>query len=122
MATYVDGFVFSVSKKNTASYVKMARDAAKVWKKFGALDYKECMIDDAKLKHIARTFATLVKPKPSETIWLSFIVYKSRAHRDAVNKKVMAHFDKKYAGKEDMPMPFDMNRMSFAGFKTIVEM
>ena len=81
-------------QKNTAKYKKMAKEACDVWKKFGALDYKECMIDDTKPQHVTLTFAKLIKPKPGETIWFSFIVFKSRQHRDAVNKKVMAYFDK----------------------------
>lgn len=121
MATYVDGFVLTIPKKNTAAYTKMAKEASKVWKKFGALEYKECMIDDAKPKHISFTFPKMAKVKKGEQVWFSYIVYKSRAHRDAVNKKVMAYFDKKYKDTKDMSMPFDMKRIAFAGFKTIVE-
>ena len=120
MAKYVDGFVIAIPKKNTAKYIKMAREGRKIWKKFGALDYKECMIDNAKPAGVVFTFPKMVKAKPMETIWLSFIVYKSRAHRDAVNKKVMAYFEKKYS--ENMTgMPFDMKRMAMAGFKVVVE-
>jgi len=117
---YVDGFVFAVPKKNVAAYKKMAREGARVWKKYGALDYKECMIDDAKPKHVAFTFSKMLKAKPNETLWFSYIVYKSRTHRDAVNKKVMAEMDKKYADQKDFSMPFDMKRMAFAGFKVQV--
>lgn len=116
---YVDGFVLSIPKANTSKYKKMANEAKLVWKKFGALDYKECMIDDGKPKHVTFTFAKMAKTKPTETVWFSFIVYKSRKHRDAVNKKVMAYFDKKY-GKDTMPMPFDMKRFAFGGFKVAV--
>lgn len=117
---YVDGFVLPIPKKNTTKYVKMARDACKVWLKFGALDYKECIIDDPKPKFVTFTFPKMAKPKPNEAVWFSFIVFKSRAHRDAVNKKVMAYFDKKY-GKHDMSsMPFDMKRFAYAGFKVKV--
>lgn len=122
MSTYVDGFVLSIPKKNTAAYKKMATEAARVWKKFGALEYKECMIDDKKPDpSMSFTFEKMVKPKKNEVIWFSYIVYKSRAHRDAVNKKVMAYFDEKYKGKKMPPMPFDMNRMVYAGFKPVVE-
>lgn len=117
--TYVDGFVLSIPKKNTAKYKKMAREAAQVWKRFGALDYKECMIDDAKPKFVLFTFPKMAKTKKNEAVWFSFIVYKSRKNRDAVNKKVMAYFDKKY-GKNKMAMPFDMKRMAYGGFKTMV--
>src|SRR5687768_11109002 len=122
MATgkYVDGFVIPVPKKNTAQYRKMASGASRVWKKFGALDYKECIIDDVKPPFVKRTFPKMVKVKPGEVVWFSFIVYKSRAHRDAVNKKVMAHFEKKYGKDASKDMPFDMNRLAFGGFKVLV--
>ncbi|HEY4488085.1 MAG TPA: DUF1428 domain-containing protein [Candidatus Paceibacterota bacterium] len=118
--TYVDGFVLTIPKKKAGAYRRMAAEAAKVWKRFGALDYKECVIDDAKPTFVTFTFGKMAKVKPSEQVWFSYIVYKSRAHRDAVNKKVMAHFDKKYKDKKDMPMPFDMKRMAYAGFKVVV--
>lgn len=116
---YVDGFVIPVPKKNTAKYRKMAQEASRVWKKFGALDYKESILDDVKPSFVTFTFPQMSKTKPGETVWFSFIVYKSRSHRDSVNKKVMAYFDKKY-GKE-MSMPFDMKRFAYAGFKVMVD-
>ena len=117
---YVDGFVIPVPKKNTATYAAMAREGAKVWMKFGALDYKECMLNDVKPdKMVIRTFPKMVKVRPGETVWFSYIGYKSRAHRDAVNKKVMAYFSKKYP-KAKMKMPFDMKRFSYGGFKVMV--
>lgn len=120
--TYVDGFVLSIPKKNTAKYKKMAREAMQVWKKFGALDYKECMGDDLSpdtggMK--AWSFPKMAKLKKGEAVWFSFITYKSRKHRDSVNKKVMAYFEKKY-GKNQMQMPFDMKRFAYAGFKVEV--
>jgi uncharacterized protein YbaA (DUF1428 family) len=123
--TYVDGFVFTVPKKNVVAYKKMAREGAAAWKKFGALDYKECMGNDLKVKAsngmpAPLSFTTLTKAKPTETVWFSYIVFKSKAHRDMVNKKVMAFFSKKYAGKEDMSMPFDVRRMAYGGFKVEV--
>lgn len=120
MATYVDGFVFSVPKAKKASYKKIAKEAAAVWRKFGALGYKECRADDTKPPYVTFTFPKMAKTKAGEETWFSFIVFRSRAHRDAVNKKVMAHFDKKYAGKE-MPMPFDMKRFAYGGFSVEVE-
>ncbi|OGE78984.1 MAG: RNA signal recognition particle [Candidatus Doudnabacteria bacterium RIFCSPHIGHO2_01_FULL_46_14] len=118
---YVDGFVIPVPKKNTGKYKKMASDASKVWKRFGALDYKECILDDAKPKWVINTFPKMAKTKPDETVWFSFIVYKSRAHRDTVNKKVMAYYEKKY-GKDAMKdMPFDMKRFAYGGFKVMVD-
>ena len=116
---YVDGFVLCIPKKNTAKYKKMASEANKVWKRFGALDYKECMIDDAKPQGVFFTFPKMAKIKPGETVWFSYITYKSRKHRDEVNKKVMAYFSEKY-GKNEMPMPFDMKRFAYGGFKVVV--
>jgi uncharacterized protein YbaA (DUF1428 family) len=119
--TYVDGFVIPIPKKNTAKYKKMAREASRIWKKFGALDYKECKIDDAKPKFVAFTFQKMARAKPNETVWFSFIVFKSRKHRDSVNKKVMKYFEKKYGEGNMTDMPFDMKRFSYAGFKVEVE-
>lgn len=116
---YVDGFVLSIPKKNTVKYKRLARMAKDVWMRFGALDYKECMIDDPKPPFVTLTFPQMAKTKSSEAVWFSFIVYKSRKHRDSVNKKVMAYFDTKY-GKDKMNMPFDMKRFAYAGFKVEV--
>jgi uncharacterized protein YbaA (DUF1428 family) len=117
--SYVDGFVLSIPKKNTGKYKKMAKEAMRVWTKFGALDYKECRIDDPKPEFITFTFPKMAKPKPNENVWFSFITYKSRKHRDSVNKKVMAYFEKKY-DKDMMKMPFDMKRFAYGGFKVEV--
>lgn len=116
---YVDGFLFSVSKENEAAYKKMARLGAKTWMEFGALDYKECKADDITPPGVKFTFPKAAKTKEGEQVWFSFIVFESKKHRDAVNKKVMAYFEKKYEGK-DTPMPFDMKRMSYGGFKVEV--
>ena len=127
MAKYVDGFVFPVPKKNEKTYLKMARDGAKAWKKFGALAYFECAGDDLKPKGLdgkplPNSFGKMTGATASEKVWFSFIVYKSRAHRDAVNRKVMAYFAKKYAGQEKaMPMPFDVKKMAYGGFKVAIE-
>lgn len=117
---YVDGFVLVVPKKKMAAYRRMATLGAKVWKKYGALDYKECVIDDAKPKWVTLTFPKMAKAKPSETVVFSYIVYKSKSHRNQVNRQVMKDAmmdDPKY---KDKPMPFDMKRMAYAGFKTLV--
>lgn len=124
MSKYVDGFVMAVPTKNTEAYKKMAKEASKVWKKFGALDYKECMGEDMTPDSQGQkmlTFPQILKLKPDETAWFSYIVYKSRAHRDAVNKKVMKHFDEKYKDMKDMKMPFDMKRVALGGFSVMVE-
>ncbi len=116
--SYVDGFVLVVPKKNTKAYEKMARLGGKVWTKHGALQYFECRGDDLNIKHIHLTFPKLTKLKSNETVYFSFIIYKSRAHRDAVNKKVMADSAMHEGPKK---MPFDFKKMAFGGFKTVVE-
>lgn len=126
MARYVDGFVFPVPSKNVVAYKKMAREAGKVWKKFGALDYYECMGDDLKVKSSPgmgkqRSFVEMAKAKKGETVWFSFIVFKSKKHRDLVNKNVMDYFSKKYASKKDMSMPFDVTKMAYGGFEAVVK-
>lgn len=120
--TYVDGFVFVVPRKNFDKYTKMAREAGKIWRKHGALAYKECIGSDLRPPMTSLTFPKLTKLKKGETVWFSFIVYKSKAHRDAVNKKVMKIFEEKYTEKEMHDMPFDMKRMSYGGFKAVVDL
>lgn len=118
-AKYIDAFVFVIAKKNIPAYRKMATDASKVWKRFGALAYRECKENELTPKTGGQEmllFPKLVKPRKGETIWFSYIEYKSKAHRNEVNKKVMAYFDKKYKDAKEMKMPFDMARMSFGGF------
>jgi uncharacterized protein YbaA (DUF1428 family) len=97
----------------------LARKAGKVWRDHGALDFKECVADDVK-KGKWTSFPRSVKMKPNETVMFSYIVYKSRAHRDKVNAKVMK--DKRLASMMDMKsMPFDGKRMIWGGFKVIVD-
>ena len=116
--SYVDGFVIPVPKKNVTAYRKMARLAGKVWREHGALDYRECVADDAPMGKVT-SFPRSVKMKPTETVIFSFIVYKSRKHRDTVNAKVMK--DKRIAKMMNpKAMPFDAKRMIYGGFKTIV--
>jgi len=121
---YVDGFLVVVPKKNAADYKKMAQLGKKMWMKHGALDYKECRGDDLKPKGmegmVPRRFGDAAGAKPNEEVWFSFIVFKSKKHRDAVNAKVMkdpAMNDPKMA---NMTMPFDVNRMCYGGFKVEV--
>src|SRR5262245_41275533 len=116
---YVDGFVLAVPKKNLAAYRRMATVGAKVWKRHGALEYRECIGDDLAVK-FGKRFPKMAKAKRGETVFFSWIVYRSRAHRDRVNAKVMA--DPKLGeamGKG--PMPFDLKRMAYGGFKVFVE-
>jgi uncharacterized protein YbaA (DUF1428 family) len=117
---YVDGFVVPVPKRKVQAYVRMARTAGKVWREHGALDYVECMADDVKPGKLT-SFPQAVKLKPGEAVWFSWIVYKSRKHRDRVMAKVMK--DKRIAAMMDpQAMPFDGKRMFFGGFKVMVEM
>jgi uncharacterized protein YbaA (DUF1428 family) len=119
MAHYVDGFVIPVPKKKLAAYRKIAQKAGKIWRELGALEYKECVGDDLAIK-MALPFPKGIKTKPGETVVFSYIVYKSRAHRDSVNAKVMK--DPRIANMCDPnDMPFDCKRMLYGGFKTIVE-
>ncbi|MCC6574704.1 MAG: DUF1428 domain-containing protein [Planctomycetes bacterium] len=114
---YVDGFLLPVPKKNLKAYAKMAKVGAKVWLDHGALDYKECVGDDLN-PPFGLPFPKQMKLKPGEVPVFSYIVYKSKAHRDAVNKKVMSDPRMTQPPKE---MPFDMKRMAYGGFKAIVE-
>jgi len=118
--TYVDGFVLNVPKENRSKYKKIAKEAAETWKKFGALDYKECRLDDVNPEWVTFTFPKMAKSKEGEEVWFSFIVFKSKADRIKVNKAVMKYFSEKY-GENMKDMPFDMKRMSYGGFKTEVE-
>jgi uncharacterized protein YbaA (DUF1428 family) len=115
---YVDGFVVPVPKRKLAAYRSMSRKCAKVWRDHGALDYKECVADDVKPGK-STSFPQSVKLKPGETVVFSWILYKSRAHRDRVNRKVMA--DPRIASMMDpKQMPFDGKRMFWGGFKVFV--
>jgi uncharacterized protein YbaA (DUF1428 family) len=116
MARYVDGFVIPVPRKNMKLYRKMAEASAKAWKKAGALQYVECQADDVKKGKIT-SFPRSVKLKGGETVIFSYAVYKSRAHRDSVMKKVMKD-EKLMAMWENMP--FDGMRMIWGGFKAFV--
>jgi len=115
---YVDGFVVPMPKKKVQAYRRLAQKAGKVWREHGALEFRECIADDVKVGKLT-SFPRSVKLKPSETLMFSWITYKSRAHRDRVNAKVMK--DKRIAGMDLKLMPFDAKRMIYGGFKVIVE-
>jgi len=118
MPEYVDGFVIPVPTKNVAAYSKMAKAASKIWKEYGALEYRECIGDDLAPKGVT-PFKKLFKTKPGETLVFSWIVYESKAQRNAVNKKIMA--DPRIAKMMQGKPPFDCQRMGYGGFKTIVK-
>ena len=117
--TYIDGFILPVPKKNLAAYRRMATKAGKVWKEHGALDYREAVADDVK-KGKWTSFPRSVKLKASEVVVFSYILYKSRKHRDTVNAKVMKD-PRLSAMMGPTKMPFDVKRMICGGFKTFVE-
>jgi uncharacterized protein YbaA (DUF1428 family) len=118
---YVDGFVLAVPKKNLDAYRRMASKAGKVWREHGALEYRECTGDDLAPQGISATFPKAARAKPGETVVFSWIVYKSRAHRDRVNAKVMK--DPRLAKMMDpKAMPFDSRRMVYGGFKVLVDL
>lgn len=117
--SYVDGFVLPVPTKKLAAYRKMAQTASKVFKDHGALEYRECAGDDLDVK-MGVPFTKMLKTRPGETVVFAWIVYKSRAHRDRVNAKVMK--DPRLAASMDpKTMPFDVKRMLYGGFEVIVE-
>jgi uncharacterized protein YbaA (DUF1428 family) len=126
--TYVDGFLIPVPKAKMAAYRKFARLGAKIWREHGALDYKECVADDlfstfpdakGKWTKVPSQFPKMARAKQGETIVFSFIVFKSKAHRNAVNRKVLT--DPRMTKIDPSEMPVDMKRFGYAGFKAIVE-
>jgi uncharacterized protein YbaA (DUF1428 family) len=117
---YVDGFVLAVPKKNLRAYAKLAQQAGAIWKEHGALEYRECVGEDLDQK-MGLPFPKLAKVKRGETVVFAWIVYKSRAHRDKVNAKVMQdpRIIESMKGKK---MPFDMQRMAYGGFEVLVDL
>lgn len=116
---YVDGYLLPLPKKNLELYRRIAQKAGKIWREHGALEYRECVGEDIKPK-MGVPFPRTVKLKPRETVVFSWIVFKSRAHRDRVNAKVMQ--DPRMARMmEDGPMPFDIKRMVYGGFEVLVD-
>jgi uncharacterized protein YbaA (DUF1428 family) len=116
---YVDGYVLPVPKKNLPTYRRMAQKAGKIWREYGALQFCECVGDDLEVK-IAASFPRTIKLKPGEVVVFSWIVFKSRAHRDSVNAKVMK--DPRFKKMMDpKAMPFDSKRMVYGGFKFMVD-
>jgi uncharacterized protein YbaA (DUF1428 family) len=117
---YVDGFLLPVPKKKLQAYRRMAQKAGKVWREHGALDYKECAGDDLNVK-MGVPFPRQLRTKGSETVVFAYIVFKSRAHRDRVNAKVMK--DPRIKDMGDLKkMPFDVKRMAYGGFKVLVDL
>ena len=116
---YVDGYVLPVPKKHLRAYRQMAKQAGEIWKEHGALDYKECLGNDLNMKGF-RSFSDAAKAKPGEAVVFAYVVFKSRKHRDAVNKKVMK--DPRLKNMCDpKDMPFDCKRMVYGGFDVMVD-
>ena len=111
MARYVDGYVLPIPKRNVETYRRLAQKASKIWKEHGALEYRECVGDDLNVK-MGVPFPRGIKIKAGETVVFSWVVFKSRAHRDRANAKLM---------KDMKSMPFDHKRMLYGGFKVLVE-
>ena len=122
MARYVDGYLLPIPKKHLATYKKIASGAGRIWREHGALQYVECAGDDLAAKGVA-SFPRMLKGKPAETVVFAFVVYKSRAHRDRVNKKVM-NDPRITAMGEGMPEALKgmMKRMVYGGFAAIVDL
>jgi uncharacterized protein YbaA (DUF1428 family) len=117
--SYVDGFIVPVPKKQLSAYRRMARLAGKVWREHGALEFRECVADDVKIGKWT-SFPRSVKLERGETVVFSWIGYRSRAHRDRVNAKVMK--DKRIAAMMNTKsVPFDAKRMIYGGFKVLVD-
>lgn len=116
---YVDGFVLPLRKKDLPAYRRMARKAGKIFKEYGALDFKECAGDDLNVK-IGMPFTKRIKIKRGETIMFSWILYRSRKDRDRINAKVMK--DPRLAGMSEADMPFDCKDMLYGGFKVVVDL
>jgi uncharacterized protein YbaA (DUF1428 family) len=125
MAKYIDGFVLVVPKGNETEYEKMAKMGRDSWMKHGALQYFECRGDDLKQQEMgdekSRAFAEMAGAKSDENVWFSFIVFKSKKHRDEVNKKVMDEMSEKAEEQSDFSMPVDMKKMAYGGFEVAVE-
>jgi len=116
---YVDGYVLPVPKKNLKAYRRLAQQAGKIWREHGALDYKECVGDDLKTK-MGVPFPKSAKAKAGETVIFAYILFKSRAHRDRVNAKVMKD-PRIHSMCDPKDMPFDCKRMGYGGFKVLVD-
>jgi uncharacterized protein YbaA (DUF1428 family) len=125
MGKYVDGFVLVVPKDKAEDYKKTAEGGRDLWMKYGALEYYECRGDDLVPQETggekARAFTEMSGATSDDTVWFSFIVFKSKEHRDEVNAKVMEEMGKQMEESKDMSMPFDMKRMAYGGFTVEIE-
>lgn len=116
---YVDGFVLVVPRRKLPAYRRLSHSAGKVWRQHGALEYRECVGDDLSVK-MGVPFPRLAKARSGETVVFSWIVFKSRAARDRINAKVMK--DPRITTTMRQPMPFDVKRMAYGGFRVLVDL
>lgn len=125
MSKYVDGFVLVVPKGKEAEYEAMAKMGRDSWMKHGALQYFECRGDDLKQQEMgdekSRAYQEMTGAASDENVWFSFIIFESKAHRDEVNKKVMAEMSEAFKDEADFEMPTDMKKMAYGGFEVVVE-
>lgn len=125
MSKYVDGFVIVIPKDKVEEYKKMAEGGRDSWMKHGALSYFECCGDDLVPQEMggqkARAFTEMAGAGEGDTVWFSFITFKSKEHRDEVNAKVMAEMNEQMKDEADMQMPFEMKKMAYGGFQVEVE-
>jgi uncharacterized protein YbaA (DUF1428 family) len=125
MAKYVDGFVLVVPNDKNEAYKKMAEEGRDLWMRLGAVEYYECrghdMVPPDMGGEKARAFPEMAGATSGETVWFSFVVFKSKEHRDEVNARMIEEMSKQMEGKQDMSTPFDMKRMAYGGFQVEVE-
>lgn len=125
MSKYVDGFVLVVPKNKEAEYEKMAKMGRDSWIKHGALQYFECRGDDLKQQEMgdqkSRAFKDMAGATADDNVWFSFIVFRSKEHRDEVNKKVIEEMNESFKDQADHEMPTDMKKMAYGGFEVAVE-
>jgi len=120
MSQYVDGFVIPIPKNKVAEYRRLARKAAKMWKEHGALDFRECIGDDLEVKGVT-PFGRFAKTKPGETVVFSWVIFKSRKHRDQANARIMKDARMAALGEASGKI-FDCRRMAYGGFKTLIQL
>ncbi len=125
MAKYVDGFILVVPQDKVEEYKKMAEGGRDAWMKHGALEYYECRGTDLAPQEMgdqkSRAFPEMAGAASSDSVWFSYIVFKSKEHRDEVNAKVMEEMSKQMESGSDMSMPFEMKKMAYGGFQVEVE-
>lgn len=119
MARYVDAFVLPVPKTNVDAYRRMAEEAGKVWREYGALEFVECVAEDVKPGKLT-SFPQSVQLEVDETVVISWIVYESRQARDRINGQVMK--DPRIANMDPKSMPFDGKRMFWGGFEVLINL